>query len=122
MLTYLSMPFSHPDPQVVAHRMETFWKAMAHWTSSGVCMVSPMALQPMLAICPEVGQDWAAWARYSETLLQACAHMMVLALPGWDASVGVQGELALAERLNIPVVFIRPDTFELCSCRPPLGE
>lgn len=123
MLTYLGMPFSHPDPNVVEQRMDVFWQAMGHWVKEGFNMISPMSLHPMFEKVLDLPTDWGYWEDYATLLLQKCDRLMIVAMPGWDISTGVQGEIDLAVEIGIPVLFIDPQTFKViprsrCSRTP----
>jgi uncharacterized protein DUF1937 len=56
--------------------------------------------------------DWRIWRRVDRWFLQACEQVVVLTLPGWQTSEGVQAEIALAAELGKGIALIAPETVE----------
>lgn len=106
-LIYLAGPYSDPDPEVIASRMERFYATHARLLARGDVLVSPL-LNHAVVGRPDVGGDWSYWQRYSETLLARCDELWVVRIDGWDTSKGVQGEIAFAQSRAIPVRYIDP--------------
>ena len=46
------------------------------------------------------------WARYDRSVLARCDAVAVLTLDGWEDSVGVQAELAIAGELGLLVRYV----------------
>lgn len=107
MLTYLAAPYSHPDPAVVAHRMEVFNKIDGQLLRAGKFTVSPLSKVAGLSIT-ELPSDWEYWQHYSRELLAKCDELIVIKLDGWVTSKGVIGEVEFAFENNIPVYYIDP--------------
>ena len=105
-LIYLSLPYSHPDKDVIDERMQCFWEAVAGLICVGVKVISPMSLMPAMVHLPDHAADWASWEQYCKTLLNVCDEVWVLCLPGWDCSIGVGGEIQYAKKLGKPVKYI----------------
>jgi hypothetical protein len=103
MFTYVSIPYSDPSHEIRAQRMRGFWLACAHLTRRGDRVVSPMTLEPMIHADPTLPSDWNGWSDYSERLMGVCDRMVIAALPGWDHSTGVAGEIGLALARGLPV-------------------
>jgi hypothetical protein len=59
--------------------------------------------------------DTATWTTFSETMLKGCDELHVLMLDGWDKSSGVKIEIAEAERMGIPVIYVKPDVWNFMS-------
>ncbi len=53
------------------------------------------------------------WEIRDLTYVSRCDELWVLALPGWDQSVGVLAEIDFAYTLNLPVQFVNPETLEV---------
>jgi hypothetical protein len=47
--------------------------------------------------------DWDFWQHYSRRLLARCDDLIVITMPGWKTSRGVQSEITLAGILSLPV-------------------
>ncbi|MCY2928186.1 MAG: DUF1937 family protein [Planctomycetota bacterium] len=52
--------------------------------------------------------DWKFWESYDRAHLEACNALAVLMLDGWKESVGVQAELDIAAKLELPIMLIVP--------------
>lgn len=104
--TYLSIPYSHPNPKVRSRRMRQFWLGVSALIRRGHRVVSPMTLEPALALAPDLPYDWPFWRDYSLAMLALSDRLVVLTLEGWEESSGVQGEMEEAQRLGIPVEFL----------------
>ena len=46
------------------------------------------------------GGDWEFWKRVDTDFLERCDQLVVLCLPGWDKSVGVEAEVSIARGLD----------------------
>ena len=60
-------------------------------------------------VCEEdscFGTDYSFWREYCEDTLPRCDKMVVVQFEGWDTSIGVDAEIALAKSLNIPIEFV----------------
>lgn len=101
-LIYLAAPYSDPDPEVVKDRMTRFYATHAMLLARGDITVSPLLNHEVVGR-HQIKGEWAFWQRYSETLLGRCDEMWIVTLPGWEASPGVQGEIAFAKSRAIPI-------------------
>ena len=57
--------------------------------------------------------DWRFWQRHDREHLGRSKLLLVLALDGWQQSIGVQAEIGIARALALPVVYLvetRPAT------------
>ena len=105
-MIYLASPYTHDDPAVRQQRFEAACRAAATLLCRGQTVISPIAHSH--AICAfGVPFDWRFWARHDRRYLEACDEVAVLMLDGWQASVGVQAEIAIARELGKPVTYLR---------------
>lgn len=51
--------------------------------------------------------EW--WLQFDYRILEACDHVRVLMLPGWQQSVGVGREIAMAKSLGKYIEYADPD-------------
>jgi len=107
MIVYLASPYSHPDPAVRQARYRAVCRAAAALLAAGQPVFSPIAHSHPLV---EYGlpADWSFWQRYDQELLARCDELVVLMLPGWCESVGVQAEIQIARELGKPVRYLAP--------------
>ncbi len=63
----------------------------------------------------EIGMkgDWSFWKRVDTQYLRLSNRMVVLTLPGWEESVGVQAEIKIAKKLKLQVCYMDPVTHRL---------
>jgi hypothetical protein len=109
MLTYLASPYTCPDPAVRQQRYEETCRATADLLRSGKTIYSPIVFGHALCAFDLPG-DWQFWQKHDRRFLEVCDEVIVLQLDGWEKSVGVQAEVAIARRLGKPVTFIRVGT------------
>lgn len=94
-LVYLAAPYSDPDPAVIRQRIEALCEIDALLIEAGIYTVTPLSKHFILGYRDLPG-DWAYWGGYCRALLPRCDAMILLDLPGWEASEGVRGELDIA--------------------------
>jgi len=107
-LVYLASPYSHPDPAIRQARYQAACRAAAWLIGQGHLVFSPIAHSHGIAQQGLPG-DWEFWQRHDRRMLEACDRLVVLTLPGWRESRGVQAEVAIARKLGKPVGYLAPD-------------
>ncbi len=106
---YLAAPFSHPDSEVRKWRFEATCRAAAELIRTGRTVFSPIS--HTYGICRYgLPLDWQFWQRHDLKFLDMCDEIVVLKLPEWEQSIGVQAEIAAARALGKPVTFMEPAT------------
>lgn len=70
-----------------------------HFVFSPITHCYPMAQSAGLPV------DFGYWGDYNKKMLSLCDCLVVLELPGWNRSRGVNAEISLAYELGIPVYF-----------------
>jgi hypothetical protein len=105
---YLASPYTHPEPAVREDRFRAACRATAVLLQAGMHVFSPIVhSHPLVAFgMPTAFSDWELIDR---TYLERCDEVVVLMLGGWEESVGVQEEIAIARELGKPVRFLDPD-------------
>lgn len=107
-MIYLAAPYTSPDPVCVEDRVRVFCSKDSELSGGGIITVSPLSKHLMFINGSKLPSDWAFWERYSYALLSRCDHMIVIKLPGWEESKGVQGEIKFAMDNNINIVYVDP--------------
>jgi hypothetical protein len=110
-MLYLACPYSHPDPAVRDKRHDAACKAAAALLRAGVPVYAPVVHSHNL-VRHGLPTDWQFWSRFDPAFLEIADAVVVLALDGWQESIGVREEVRLAEQMSIPVLFARPDEIE----------
>lgn len=117
-MIYLASPYSHPNPAVREQRFRAACQATAALLHAGQPVYSPIVhSHPLVAYGLPTG--WEFWSRFDRSLLARCDEVVVLMLPGWEASAGVCDEVRLARALGKPVRYLAP---ELATGTPTLAR
>ena len=107
MIVYLASPYSHSDPAVMRERFEKICEVSARFMRDGVNIFSPIAhTHPIAQYGLQLG--WDFWKDYDEKIIAVCGELWVCTMDGWQESKGVQAEIKIAERLEVPVRFVNP--------------
>ncbi len=102
-LVFLSAPYDANDPAC----MEAVSRAVARLLAGGQYVVTPL-LNHYVFPYGDLPRTWEFWGGFARTLLDRCARLVVLRLPGWDRAEAVVAEIAHAEAMGIPCDFIDP--------------
>jgi len=105
-LVYLATPYSDPDPAVREWRFEQVNAVAAVLMGAGLHVFSPISHTHPIAKAGALPLGWDFWEGYDRAILQTCAAMVVLKLPGWERSTGITGEVKIAGELGIPVFYV----------------
>ena len=106
-MIYLASPYSDPDPAVRCARFEAVCDYAAVMIRAGHHVYSPIAHSHPIAERGLPG-GWPFWAEHNRIMLGRCQSVVVLALPGWEQSWGVQAEVAIANELGLTVTIVNP--------------
>ncbi len=103
-MIYLATPFSSPDIEVRQARYEEACRETAELLREGKIVFSPIVHSYPLTEYGLPG-DWEFWQKVDSHMLRKADRLLVLMMPGWKESIGVQAEITLAERLGIGVEY-----------------
>jgi hypothetical protein len=104
-MIYLACPYSHPDPAVRDQRFLAACRATAELIREGHTVFSPVLIGHSLAHEGLPG-DWDFWEPHDREQLTQARALVVLMLPGWEESIGVQGEIAIARAIGLPIAYL----------------
>jgi hypothetical protein len=104
-IIYLAGPYSHPRAAIRRHRFELLNEKAAELSRAGNIIFSPISMSHPMA---EYGlpKGWEFWGKYDRAFLEVCSKLFVYKIPGWEDSVGVTEEIAIAKELEIPIEYI----------------
>lgn len=108
-LVYLASPYSHPDATVREQRFQAAACAAASLMRDGTFVYSPIAHTHPIAL-HGLPLGWDFWEQYDRAILARCTSVVVLQLDDWNKSKGVAAEIAIANELGLPVLFMKPST------------
>lgn len=100
---YLAGPFSHTDKKVMDYRAHELAKAAGYLLKKGYLVYSPIThSKPIVDVYPLFPKTFEFWRPLDESMIMDWAdEVWVLALDGWQNSIGVQAEVELAQSLNM---------------------
>ena len=107
---YLASPYSHDDPDVVEERVRVAGAVAARMMEFGVAVFSPVVHSHYICdhLPPSMRYDHEFWMTQDLAVLKSASKLVVLQLKGWKRSRGVAREIAAAEAVGIPVVYVKP--------------
>lgn len=108
MIAYLASPYSHPDAAVREQRFRSVCCATAEMIRAGQLIFSPIVHSHPL-VDYGMPAEWDFWQKHDREYLSRCDELLVLMLPGWRESVGVQAEIRMAEEMGKPIRYIAWD-------------
>lgn len=112
-LVYLAVPYSHECETIREWRFQEVNKAAAKLMFDGVFIYSPISHTHPIVLAGQLPTGFDFWEQYDSAILNACRELYILPLEGWEQSKGVIGEIAIAQRLRIPIRFLNCDTYEI---------
>lgn len=82
-------------------------KYAAERVLQGEFIIAPVLMYHPIKKKHSLPSDTEWWLRYDFQLLAACDELRVLMLPGWQQSVGVKNEIAMAKSLGKPITYAK---------------
>jgi hypothetical protein len=102
-MIYIASPYSHPDASVREQRFRAVAAFQSVLISCGLTCYSPIVASHPLAELFQLPGDAEFWKRQNQAMMEACAQLYILHLPGWESSIGVGWEISLARSLGKPI-------------------
>lgn len=102
-LTYLACPYSHKERYMMVARHLLVNRFAAKLMAEGHFVFSPISHTHPIADEQNLPRGWEFWECYDKTMIGCCDDLLVLCLPGWETSTGVQAEIKIAEDMGIPI-------------------
>jgi len=108
-IIYLATPYTHKSKDVVEQRYILTANKCAELISEGNVVISPIFYGHNLLKFRDMPGDWEFWKNFCESFLYKSDELWVYKIEGWDQSTGLQSEIDLAKKLNIPIRYIDLD-------------
>ncbi len=105
-LVYVASPYTHSDPNVVSERYEQVSRLTAKLVAEGMAAISPITYGHHLLEFYTMPSDWGFWMDFCIALLSKCDRLLVVKMPGWEESRGVQAEIRYAQDHGIPIEYM----------------
>ena len=109
-LIYLATPFTDKDLAIMENRFNVVNKVASDLMKKGIHVFSPISHCYPIALAGGLPKTWEFWEAYDRVMLKASAKLIVLMQDGWRESLGVTGEIRIANELGIPVEYMNPKT------------
>lgn len=110
-LIYLACPYTHKERYVRVARWIAVNHIAARMMAAGEYVFSPISHTHPIAEASDgkLPVGWDYWEKFDRQYLSIVKKIVVLRLPGWDKSTGVQAEIKIGEEMGIPVEYIDYD-------------
>lgn len=105
---YLASPYSHSAAFVRLDRFNAVCRAAGELMGQGNIVFSPIAHSHPIALQCALPLGWDFWHAFDCAFIEWADAVVVLKLPGWEESVGIKAEIAIAEQLGKPVEYMEP--------------
>ena len=103
---YLAVPYTHPKKEVRHLRFERVTHLAGKLIQQGYTVYSPITSSHPVAERVDLPHDWKFWLDFDLRFLDLCRELHVYQLDGWMESIGVQAEIAHAEKTGKPITYI----------------
>ena len=108
-LTYLAVPYSHPNPYVQQYRFRMANRAAAYLMGKGHIVFSPISHSHPISVETGLPGDFKYWEKFDTAFLNYSWKLVVLTLTGWDTSKGIAAEIKIAGKLNLILEYLDPE-------------
>ena len=108
MYDYLASPYTHPDSAIRHQRYEQARHVLYLLLSSRTSVYSPIVHCHHVALHHEMPHDAEFWQWYNFNMIEVCRSLLVLKIPGWERSKGVEAEMKYAEKIGTPIRGVTP--------------
>lgn len=105
---FLASPYHSADKVAMEKRYLQTKDALAALLQQGRTVFSPIVMCHPVAVEYNLGLAASDWEEFDYNFLSTSMGVLVLMLPGWEDSIGVQGEIATARSLSLPVEYVEP--------------
>lgn len=104
-MIYLASPYSGNRSQMHLRYVKAVEYCAKIISTSGSYIFSPIVHWHPAAQNFNLPTDAKFWEDYNHHILSKCEKMIVLKLPGWQESLGVQAEIKFATEHSIPIFY-----------------
>lgn len=105
-MIYLASPYSHPDALTRKTRFLIAEQVTAILFNQGIFVFSPIVHCHELAARHTLPTSFEFWRGYNFDMLRRADLLSIIAIPGWEESIGVQAEIEMAKLIGLPITHI----------------
>ena len=110
-IEYLGLPYTDDDQSVKDWRTSVSDRVAADLTKQGRIIFAPISAWHHIAKKHELPTTFEYWLELDEEFIKISSRLLVITLPGWYMSTGVNAEIELAIKYKIPIDFIDPKPY-----------
>lgn len=108
---YLASPYSHPSLLISELRFRAVEIVSGEILRKGITVYSPIVYCHMMSTRLGLPADARFWFPHNRSILKEATSLWILTLPGWDNSIGVEGERRAAEEFGLKWQRTAPETW-----------
>ena len=102
-MNYLSSPYSHPDAAVRELRFFRAMQGLAFLLREKLWTYSPIVHLHQMVQIEKLPIDAEYWKEYNYEILCNCQDLYELRIDGWEFSIGMKDENAMARNWGLPI-------------------
>ncbi len=110
-IIYLALPYMHENKFIMEFRASVSDVIAADLMRKGFMVFAPITMCHNISVKYGLPGNWEFWAEMDEEFIKACGKMLIITLKGWKESVGVNAEIRIAEKYDIPIDYIDPEPY-----------
>ncbi len=110
-MEYLATPYSHKSQEVKDYRAAVSDVIAMELTMQGRLIYAPMSSWHHIARKYDMPTDAKFWEKLNMSFLANSDRLLVIMLPGWETSVGVNDEIEFAVKHDIEIVYLNPELY-----------
>jgi hypothetical protein len=80
-------------------------------TKVGRIIFAPISAWHHIAVKYGLPGNFEYWLELDRQFIKASSKLLVITLPGWEKSHGVQEEIKIAKKYKVPVEYIDPEPY-----------
>jgi hypothetical protein len=105
-IEYLGLPYTDENSLLKDWRALVSDKVASDLTTQGRIIFAPISAWHHIAKKYELPGTFEYWLELDEEFIKISKRLLIITLPGWKESKGVNGEIELAHKYNIPIEYI----------------
>lgn len=110
-IEYLGLPYTDDESLVKDWRALVSDKIAADLTIQGRIIFAPISAWHHIAKRYALPGTFEYWLELDEEFIKISSKLLIITLPGWKESSGVNGEIKLANKYDIPIEYIDPKPY-----------
>lgn len=111
-IEYLGLPYTDDNPLMEDWRADISDRVAADlFMREGRIIFAPISAWHHIARKHDLPGTFEYWLELDEEFIKISKKLLIIMLPGWKESNGVNGELRLARKYNVPIEYIDPEPY-----------